>query len=136
MLDHLGLSVFDYARSKAFYTRALAPLGYVAKVEADAPGRTRACGFSVGPNGKPDFWISAEGRTAPAVHIAFEVQDRSTVDAFHVAALAAGGVDHGAPGIRAHYHPTYYAAFVLDPDGHNIEVVCHRPGSATDQAAF
>ena len=124
MLDHAGFPVSDYARSKAFYLQALAPLGYVLVMEVqqdenDSP----AAGFGVG--GKPDFWIGGEGGLNRAVHIAITAKDRATVDAFYQAAIAAGGKDNGAPGIRAHYHPNYYGAFVLDPDGHNIEAVCH-----------
>ncbi|MGI8525430.1 MAG: VOC family protein [Pseudolabrys sp.] len=127
MIDHLGLPVSDYQRAKIFYTQALAPLGYVLVMEVpqdkhDCP----AAGF--GANGKPDFWIGAEGGLNRAVHIALAAKDRTTVDAFYRAALAAGGRDNGAPGLRPQYHPDYYGAFVLDPDGHNIEAVCHTPG--------
>jgi catechol 2,3-dioxygenase-like lactoylglutathione lyase family enzyme len=124
MIDHIGFPVSDYARSKAFYEKALAPLGYtlimeVQQHENDSP----AAGF--GAARKPDFWIGGEGGLNHALHIAIAVKDRATVDAFYTAALAAGGKDNGAPGIRTHYHPNYYGAFVLDPDGHNIEAVCH-----------
>jgi catechol 2,3-dioxygenase-like lactoylglutathione lyase family enzyme len=126
MIDHLGFSVSDYQRAKAFYVQALAPLGYVLVMEVqqdehDAP----AAGFGV--DGKPNFWIGGEGGLNRAIHVALTAKDRATVDAFYRAALAAGGRDNGAPGLRPHYHPNYYAAFVLDPDGHNIEVVCHAP---------
>lgn len=126
MIDHVGFPVSDYARSKAFYENALAPLGYtlimeVRQNESDSP----AAGF--GANGKPDFWIGGEGGLERAVHIAIAAEDRAAVDAFHRAALAAGGTDNGAPRLRPHYHPNYYGAFVRDPDGHNIEAVCHRP---------
>ena len=127
MIDHIGFPVSDYVRAKAFYTQALAPLGYGLIVEVmqdDRPGEP-AAGF--GTNGKPDFWIGGEGALNKPVHIAILAKDRATVDAFYKAALAAGGRDNGAPGIRAHYHPNYYGAFVLDPDGHNIEAVCHAP---------
>jgi catechol 2,3-dioxygenase-like lactoylglutathione lyase family enzyme len=127
MIDHIGFPVSDYGRAKAFYTQALAPLGYGLIVEVmqdDRPGEP-AAGF--GANGKPDFWIGGEGALNKPVHIAILAKDRVTVDAFYKAALAAGGRDNGAPGIRAHYHPNYYGAFVLDPDGHNIEAVCHAP---------
>ena len=127
MIDHIGFPVSDYVRAKAFYTQALAPLGYSLIIEVmqdDRPGEP-AAGF--GANGKPDFWIGGEGALNKPVHIAILAKDRATVDAFYKAALAAGGRDNGAPGIRAHYHPTYYGAFVLDPDGHNIEAVCHKP---------
>lgn len=124
MLDHAGFPVSDYARSKAFYLQALAPLGYalvmeVQQHENDAP----AAGF--GANGKPDLWIGGEGGLQRPIHIAIAAQDRAAVDAFYRAAIAAGGKDNGAPGLRPHYHPNYYAAFVLDPDGNNIEAVCH-----------
>jgi catechol 2,3-dioxygenase-like lactoylglutathione lyase family enzyme len=125
MIDHIGFPVSDYARAKAFYTAALAPLDYGLIMEVaqeDRPGES-AAGF--GANGKPDFWIGGEGALNKPVHIAIQAKDRATVDAFYKAALAAGGSDNGAPGIRAHYHPNYYGAFVLDPDGHNIEAVCH-----------
>jgi catechol 2,3-dioxygenase-like lactoylglutathione lyase family enzyme len=126
MLDHIGFSVADYARSKAFYEKALAPLGYglvmeVQQSENDSP----AAGFGAG--GKPDFWIGGEGGLNHHVHIAIAAKDRPAVDAFYRAAIAAGGKDNGAPGLRPHYHPNYYGAFVLDPDGHNIEAVCHAP---------
>jgi catechol 2,3-dioxygenase-like lactoylglutathione lyase family enzyme len=127
MIDHIGFPVSDYARAKAFYAEALAPLGYSLIMEVtqeERPGEP-AAGFGVG--GKPDFWIGGEGRLNKPVHIAILAKDRAAVDAFYHAALAAGGRDNGAPGIRAHYHPTYYGAFVLDPDGHNIEAVCHTP---------
>ena len=126
MLDHLGFPVSDYARSKAFYEKALVPLGYslimeVAQTANDLP----AAGF--GANGKPDFWIGGEGGLSKPIHVAITAKDRATVDAFYRAAMAAGGKDNGPPGLRPHYHPNYYAAFVLDPDGHNIEAVCHAP---------
>ncbi|BBE71579.1 VOC family protein [Oharaeibacter diazotrophicus] len=128
MIDHIGFPVSDFERSKAFYTAALAPLGYglVMAVTAEETGAAAHAGFGAGP--KPDFWIGSGGRAdALRVHVAFVAADRAAVDAFHAAALAAGGTDNGAPGLRPHYHPNYYGAFVLDPDGHNIEAVCHRP---------
>ena len=126
MLDHVGIPIADYARSKAFYEKALAPLGYSLVMEVPQTGNgERAAGF--GANGKPDFWIGSEGGLNRAVHIALWAKDRATVDAFYRAALAAGGNDNGAPGLRPHYHANYYGAFVLDPDGHNIEAVCHAP---------
>jgi catechol 2,3-dioxygenase-like lactoylglutathione lyase family enzyme len=128
MIDHVGFWVSDYARSKAFYERALVPLGYSLVMEV-GPEHTEsgspAAGF--GANGKPDFWIGGDAGLGKRIHIAIVAKDRATVDAFHRAALAAGGKDNGAPGVRAHYHPNYYGAFVLDPDGHNIEAVCHAP---------
>jgi catechol 2,3-dioxygenase-like lactoylglutathione lyase family enzyme len=126
MIDHVGFPVSNYAHSKAFYEKALAPLGYALIMEVTAD-RTEsgspAAGF--GKQGKPNFWIGGEGGLHGILHIAIAADDRATVDAFHRAALAAGGRDNGAPGLRPQYHPTYYAAFVLDPDGHNIEAVCH-----------
>jgi catechol 2,3-dioxygenase-like lactoylglutathione lyase family enzyme len=123
MIDHIGLSVSDYERSKAFYGAALAPLGYGLVMEVTEAGPY--AGFGAG--GKPDFWIGQGAATAPRVHVAFRASDRATVRAFYDAARAAGAKDNGPPGIRAEYHPDYYGAFVLDPDGHNIESVCHEP---------
>lgn len=128
MIDHVGFAVSDYARAKEFYRNALAPLSYSLIMEVDAavnPSGYPAAGF--GRDGKPDFWIGGEGGLEKPLHVAIVAESRAAVDAFHSAALAAGGRDNGAPGIRAHYHPNYYGAFVLDPDGHNIEAVCHRP---------
>jgi catechol 2,3-dioxygenase-like lactoylglutathione lyase family enzyme len=126
MIDHIGFPVADYARSKAFYERALAPLGYSVIMEVtDTESGSPAVGF--GRDGKPDFWIGGEGGLTTPVHVAIAAKDRTAVDAFYHAALAAGGKDNGAPGLRAHYHPNYYGAFVLDPEGHNIEAVCHAP---------
>jgi catechol 2,3-dioxygenase-like lactoylglutathione lyase family enzyme len=129
MIDHMGFPVSDYERGKAFYAKALAPLGYVLVMEVAAdqnPSGAPAAGF--GADGKPDFWIGGEGGLAKPLHIAIVSKDRAGVDGFHKAALAAGATDHGAPGLRPHYHANYYAAFVLDHDGHNIEAVCHAPG--------
>lgn len=123
ILDHLGIIVADHAHSKAFYDRALAPLG-VAEVMSYGP----ASGYGRGP--KPDFWIS-QSRDAVAaitpVHVCFAARSRAEVDAFHGAALAAGGRDNGGPGLRPQYHDNYYGAFVLDPDGHNVEAAFHGP---------
>jgi catechol 2,3-dioxygenase-like lactoylglutathione lyase family enzyme len=122
MLDHVGFSVSDYDRSRAFYEQALAPLGLTLLMEP-MPG---IGGF--GDGGKPYFWIrTRDPAIQNGLHVAFEADDRETVDAFHAAALAAGGTDNGGPGLRELYHPSYYGAFVLDPDGNNIEAVCHRP---------
>ncbi len=124
MIDHVGIPVSDYERAKAFYANALAPLDYVLIMEVQqTAGDSPACGF--GANGKPDLWIGAEGGLNKPVHIAILAKNRAAVDAFHRAGLAAGGKDNGAPGLRPHYHPNYYGAFVLDPDGHNIEAVYH-----------
>ena len=126
MIDHVGFSVGDFARAKVFYERALAPLGYtlIMEVTAQETGQP-AAGF--GSDGKPDFWIGGEGKLEKPVHVAIVAKARPAVDAFYHAALAAGGRDNGPPGLRPHYHQNYYAAFVLDPDGHNIEAVCHAP---------
>jgi catechol 2,3-dioxygenase-like lactoylglutathione lyase family enzyme len=120
MIDHIGIAVRDFARSKEFYVAALAPLGYVVIMDFG-----HAAGL--GEGGKPDFWISAGGEVDKPMHIALHARDRKAVDAFYQAALAAGGKDNGAPGLRAHYHPSYYGAFVIDPDGNNLEAVCHTP---------
>jgi catechol 2,3-dioxygenase-like lactoylglutathione lyase family enzyme len=128
MIDHVGFAVSDYARAKAFYARALAPLGYVLVKEVAAeknPSGFPAAGFGAGR--KPDFWIGGEGKLERPLHVAIVAKDRAAVDAFYEAALAAGGKDNGAPGLRPQYHPDYYAAFVFDLDGHNIEAVCHAP---------
>lgn len=127
MIDHTGVIVSDYAKSKAFYLSALAPIGYsiIAEFPAAVTGHTDVAGFGEPP--KPDFWIGAGSPNTPPIHVAFRVRSRAIVEAFYKAALAAGGRDNGAPGLRPHYHPNYYGAFVLDPDGHNIEAVCHDP---------
>ena len=117
VLDHIGMTVSDYPRAKAFYTAALAPLGITLLMEFGSD----AAGFG---RNKPYFWIAAGPATGP-IHVAFGASTRAEVDAFYKAAMAAGGKDNGPPGVRAHYHPDYYGAFVLDPDGHNIEAVCH-----------
>lgn len=127
MIDHIGIDVNDFERSKAFYTAALAPLGYALLMELPAAvtGHTDVAGFGEAP--KPDFWISRGTTHRPTMHVAIRVASRKAVDAFYQAALAAGGKDNGAPGLRPHYHPNYYGAFVIDLDGHNIEAVCHTP---------
>lgn len=122
MFDHVGLNVRDYAASRAFYERALEPLGYRVVMAFD---EWRAGGF--GTDEKPELWLSQREPHGTGTHLAFACADRESVDAFHEAALAAGGTDNGAPGVREHYHPTYYGAFVLDPDGNNVEAVCHAP---------
>ena len=129
MLDHIGIPVSDFAGAKAFYAQALAPLGIelVMEVTAERTGKGSAAGF--GSGGKPYFWFGDDGAPPPGLHshVAFVADSRAQVDAFHRAALNAGGRDNGAPGVRPHYHEHYYGAFVLDPDGHNIEAVCHLP---------
>ncbi len=128
MIDHIGFPVADLARSKAFYLQALAPLGYSIVMEAPADvTESGAAALGFGKDNKPDFWIGGEGGLRGILHIAIVAGSRAEVDAFHKAALAAGAKDNGAPGLRPHYHPNYYGAFVLDPDGHNIEAVCHKP---------
>jgi catechol 2,3-dioxygenase-like lactoylglutathione lyase family enzyme len=126
-IDHIGLSVEDYERAKAFYAAAYAPLrmGIVMEFPGEKAGEPAACG--IGADGKPFLWLSGEGRTVPHVHICIRAETRAQVDAFHKAALAAGGKDNGAPGLRPHYHANYYGAFVLDPEGHNVEACCHNP---------
>jgi catechol 2,3-dioxygenase-like lactoylglutathione lyase family enzyme len=133
MIDHAGFNVTDLERSIAFYTTALAPLGYRVKVRhASSVGFGTDTGTSVDPGG--DFWLSEGQPQEPRVHIAFSAANEDEVRAFYAAALAAGGVDNGAPGLRPTYHPGYYAAFVLDPDGYNIEAVVHRSASLTSSA--
>ena len=129
MIDHTGVMVSDFAKSKTFYVRALAPIQYVLLMEfpAAVTGNTDVAGFGEPP--KADFWISAGVPNQPPVHVAFRVPRREMVNAFYQAAIAAGGRDNGPPGLRPHYHPNYYGAFVLDPDGHNVEAVCHEPQS-------
>ena len=121
ILDHVAVGVSDLAASKAFYEQALAPLDIAVILEF--PGAV-----GLGRKRKPEFWLRPGGG-AERVHIAFRSPDPATVDAFHAAALAAGGTDNGAPGPRPIYHPGYYGAFVLDPDGHNVEAVCHDPNA-------
>jgi len=118
MIDHVSLNVKDFGASRAFYEPALAALGYEPVMEFP-----KAMGFGAGR--KPSFWIAQREPAGSGVHVAFHCDDRATVDAFHAAALGAGGRDNGAPGLREHYHPRYYGAFVLDPDGNNVEAVCH-----------
>lgn len=127
MIDHTGVVVSDFARSKAFYLKALSAIGYELLMElpASVTGHADVAGFGEPP--KPDFWISSGTPNHPPVHVAFGVHGRALVDTFYKAAIAAGGRDNGPPGPRPHYHENYYGAFVLDPDGHNIEAVCHSP---------
>ena len=121
MFDHVGLNVRDYAASRAFYERALAPLGYGVVMDFE---QWKAAGF--GTDGKPTFWIFQREPYGTGTHVAFTCDDRATVEAVYAAALDAGGMDNGPPGLREQYTPTYYAAFVHDPDGNNVEAVCHR----------
>lgn len=123
MIDHLGFTVSDLARSRAFYDAAFAPLGITQMAEVDADGfPTLGYGRTT-----PDFWIAADGKPMASLHVAFEAASREQVDGFYAAAMAAGGRDNGGPGLRPVYHANYYAAFVIDPDGNNVEAVCHRP---------
>jgi catechol 2,3-dioxygenase-like lactoylglutathione lyase family enzyme len=135
VIDHLGLDVRDIARATEFYLKALAPLGYgiVMQVSAEERGGSPAVGF--GPpgkaedfqSGKPSFWIAKGEPQSGPMHVAFVAESRAAVDAFYDAAIKAGGKDNGGPGLRPEYHADYYGAFVFDPDGNNVEAVCHRP---------
>ncbi|MBW4522772.1 MAG: VOC family protein [Scytolyngbya sp. HA4215-MV1] len=119
MFDHIGFAVADFEKSKAFYLKALAPLGIGVVMEGE--------GWAMlGRNGKGQFWLGAYGKPPGSIHLAFATENRGQVDAFYDAAISAGGRDNGAPGIREQYHPNYYGAFVFDPDGHNVEAVCHQ----------
>lgn len=128
MIDHIGFAVSNYLHSKKFYLAALAPLGVgiVLELTEEQTGGYAGAGF--GEGGKPYFWIgTGEGTLRGRFHVAFVAKTRADVDAFYKAAIAAGGTDNGRPGLRPHYHEHYYGAFVFDPDGHNIEAVCHAP---------
>ena len=120
ILDHIGFNASDYQASKVFYSKALQPLGIEVALEGD--------GWTMfGRPGQPQFWIGSFGPPPGPVHVAFAAKDREQVRAFYQAAMAAGGKDNGAPGIREQYHPNYYGAFIIGPDGHNLEAVCHSP---------
>ena len=125
MIDHTGISVRDPKASRAFYEAALAPLGYAVLmvVPAEHTGGRVVLGMGVAP--MPDFWITEGTPNVPPLHIAFRAESRAAVDAFYAAAIAAGGRDNGPPGLRPHYHQGYYGAFVIDPDGNNVEAVIH-----------
>ena len=127
MIDHTGLQVSDPKKSRTFYEAALAPLGYTVlrEVPTQFTGGKVVYGMGIAP--KPDFWVAEGTPNAPPIHIAFRAKSTAEVDAFYAAAMANGGRDNGSPGPRPHYHENYYGAFVLDPDGHNVEVVCHKP---------
>ena len=128
MIDHVGLAVSGYERSREFYRSVLAPLGgeLVMEVTAEQTGDGSHAGF--GMHGRPTFWIgTSHNAHSGSVHVAFTAPDRDAVRAFHRLALEAGATDNGAPGLRPHYHEHYYGAFVIDPDGHNIEAVIHTP---------
>jgi len=128
MLDHITIAVTDYARSKAFYEKALAPLGVklISEFGTYAGFGVSTPFFWIGGSA-PQFWTPANKAGASPLHVAFNAKDRATVDAFYKAGMAAGAKDNGPPGPRALYHPHYYGAFVLDPDGNNVEAVCHSP---------
>lgn len=123
IIDHIGVAVADYQQSKAFYLAALAPLRIALVVEEEHGW----CGL--GRDGKPELWIGEAQAPHPPMHIAFAAQGREQVRAFHEAAVKAGGRDNGPPGLREIYHPNYFGAFVICPNGHNIEAVCHQPGA-------
>ena len=128
MFDHIGLRVADYEASKTFYTAALAPLGVTLVFEVlpeTSGGHGPAAGF--GMNGKPSFWFGPNEETTGPVHLAIVAETRAAVDAFYEAALAAGAKDNGPPGLRPHYSPDFYGAFVIDPNGVNLEAVCRKP---------
>jgi catechol 2,3-dioxygenase-like lactoylglutathione lyase family enzyme len=126
MIDHTGISVKDFEASKAFYDKVFAPLGasLLYMVPEQFTGGVKVGGYG---REKPDFWLNENAETGPGRHYAFTARTRAEVDAFYEAAIAAGGRDNGAPGPRPHYHPNYYGAFVFDPDGNNVEAVCHAP---------
>ena len=123
MIDHVSVRVSDFGRLVAFYRDALAPIGY--QVLMEYPGAV-----GLGADGKPDLWLMQTEQQLNPTHVALSSASRGPIDAFHAAGLAAGGTDNGPPGLREDYHPTYYAAFVRDPEGNNIEVVCHADPSA------
>ena len=120
MFDHVGFGVTDFEASKTFFLKALQPLGVTVVMEGPY-------GVGLGRNGKPSLWMYQSDEKPARLHLAFAADERRAVDAFHRAALEAGGADNGPPGLRPHYHPSYYAAFVIGPDGHNVEAVCHKP---------
>ncbi|MBD0415728.1 VOC family protein [Oryzicola mucosus] len=133
MIDHMGITATDFELSRRFYDAALEPLGLagIMEVTPEESGGYHGIGYG---KGKPFFWLSNDRRpgersavTGTGIHIAFAAESRAAVDAFYAAAMAHGGQDNGAPGLRPHYHPNYYGAFVIDPDGFNVEAVCHAP---------
>jgi catechol 2,3-dioxygenase-like lactoylglutathione lyase family enzyme len=119
MFDHVGFGVTNFAQSKAFFLKALQPLGIAVAMEGPY-------GVGMGQNNKPSLWLSETKEHPAPLHLAFTADSRKQVDEFYQAALTAGGKDNGAPGLRPHYHANYYGAFVIGPDGHNIEAVCHK----------
>ncbi|HFV9295162.1 VOC family protein [Serratia fonticola] len=129
MIDHIGINVSQFTQSQEFYTAVLAPLGYVVRLQlgdtAAGYGEPVLC---QGDDPGGAFWISAGEPFTPRSHIAFKAANEASVNEFYKAALAAGAEDNGTPGYRHHYHKNYYAAFVYDPDGYNIEAVFHGDG--------
>jgi catechol 2,3-dioxygenase-like lactoylglutathione lyase family enzyme len=125
VIHHIDFAVTDFARSRAFYVATLAPLGIAAVMDLERDDGSRLTGFGSEPD--PAFWIRSGGGLTGRMHVAFLAGSRSAVDAFHAAGLRAGGTDNGGPGLRPRYAEHYYAAFILDPDGHNIEAVCRQP---------
>ncbi len=126
MIDHTGISVTDFDAARGFYDKAMAPLGasMLMVVPPEFTGGAKVGGYG---RERPVFWLHEGEKQTPRIHVAFTANSRAEVDAFYEAAMAAGGRDNGAPGLRLHYHENYYGAFVLDPDGNNIEAVCHKP---------
>jgi catechol 2,3-dioxygenase-like lactoylglutathione lyase family enzyme len=134
MIDHIGISARDLESSRRFYDAALTPLGVATMMEVTPEESGSYHGIGYGKDGRPFFWLSndvlriaTDGARGTGIHVAFAAENRAAVDAYYAAAMANRGRDNGPPGIRAHYHPTYYAAFVIDPDGFNVEAVCHTP---------
>jgi catechol 2,3-dioxygenase-like lactoylglutathione lyase family enzyme len=129
MIDHTGINVSDAAVSRNFYEKALAPLGYSVLIEVPTQFTGGAVVLGLGEAPKADFWLHESTPQKPRLHVAFRAANRAVVDAFYRAAIAAGGRDNGPPGLRPHYHENYYGAFVLDPDGNNVEACCHAPAA-------
>ena len=127
MIDHIGIGAGDFDTSRRFYEAALAPLGVTMMMEVTPEMSGGYHGLGMGKDGKPFFWLGNGGPRGAGMHVAFSAATRAEVDAFYAAAMANGGRDNGAPDLRVHYHPNYYGAFVLDPDGINVEAVCHAP---------
>jgi catechol 2,3-dioxygenase-like lactoylglutathione lyase family enzyme len=127
MIDHIGIAATNFGASQRFYDAALGAIGCSVMMEVTPEESGGYHGLGYGRDGKPSFWLSNMGPRGAEMHIAFVARNRAEVDAFYAAAIAAGGTDHGAPGLRTHYHSNYYGAFVLDPDGINVEAVCHLP---------
>jgi len=127
MIDHMGVGAGDFAASRRFYDAALAALGIGCMMEVTPEQSGGYHGIGYGAEGKPFFWLSNDGSRGAGIHVAFAASTRAAVDAFYDAAMRSGGRDNGAPGLRLHYHPNYYGAFVFDPDGINVEAVCHSP---------